>query len=209
MLRVGVQRSVGNSSREPHAHTVEPHRSPILAGPPRGVWGGSGSGPGDAAVDGTFKADASETGAQHQDVVTLGEAGRSGDAPSGLLEGGASSEAGQRDGAETGDATASHDGSKPGDGSAKGPDAALAEGGSGGDARAADGGHHDTGADASGHVDASSGDSGHAGEVRSYNGLGWSSQPIPAGTPDLYAVYAAPSGKVFPFGRGGTILIGP
>jgi hypothetical protein len=47
------------------------------------------------------------------------------------------------------------------------------------------------------------------GEVRSYDGVGWANEPIPAGTPALFAIYAAPTGEVYAFGAGGTILVGP
>jgi hypothetical protein len=50
---------------------------------------------------------------------------------------------------------------------------------------------------------------GSTGEVRAWNGLGWSNETLPANTPYLYAVYAAPTGEVFAFGENGTILIGP
>lgn len=50
---------------------------------------------------------------------------------------------------------------------------------------------------------------GTAGEVRSYNGLGWTNETLPQNTLGLTGVYAAPSGQVFAVGLGGTILIGP
>jgi hypothetical protein len=50
---------------------------------------------------------------------------------------------------------------------------------------------------------------GATGEVRSYNGVGWSNETLPSNTPYLYAVYAAPTGEVFAFGENGTILEGP
>jgi hypothetical protein len=48
-----------------------------------------------------------------------------------------------------------------------------------------------------------------SGEVRSYDGTGWTNQPIPTGTQGLTAVWAAPTGEVFAVGYGGTILKGP
>jgi hypothetical protein len=46
------------------------------------------------------------------------------------------------------------------------------------------------------------------GAVFSFDGMGIVQQAIPAGTPSLYAVWAAPSGEVFAVGNGGTIIEG-
>ena len=48
-----------------------------------------------------------------------------------------------------------------------------------------------------------------AGEVRSYNGTGWTNEAIPSGTAGLQAVWAAPTGEVFAVGYGGAIVRGP
>jgi hypothetical protein len=48
-----------------------------------------------------------------------------------------------------------------------------------------------------------------SGEVRSYDGTGWTNEPIPTGTAGLQAVWAAPTGEVFAVGYSGTILKGP
>jgi hypothetical protein len=48
----------------------------------------------------------------------------------------------------------------------------------------------------------------NAGAVFSFDGVGITEQPIPAGTPLLYAVWAAPNGEVFAVGNGGVIIHG-
>jgi hypothetical protein len=48
-----------------------------------------------------------------------------------------------------------------------------------------------------------------SGEVRSFDGTGWTNEPIPTGTLGLTSVWAAPTGEVFAVGHGGTILKGP
>lgn len=47
------------------------------------------------------------------------------------------------------------------------------------------------------------------GRVLFFDSLGWTQEPIPAGTNSLYDVYAAPSGEVYAVGDGGTVLVGP
>jgi hypothetical protein len=48
-----------------------------------------------------------------------------------------------------------------------------------------------------------------AGAVLYYDGVGWTRQVIPAGTPPLRAIWAAPTGEVFAVGDYGTIIKGP
>jgi hypothetical protein len=49
----------------------------------------------------------------------------------------------------------------------------------------------------------------NAGAVFYFDGVGITQQPIPAGTPLLNAIWAAPTGEVFAVGQGGGIIKGP
>ena len=47
------------------------------------------------------------------------------------------------------------------------------------------------------------------GAVLFFDSIGWTQEPIPAGTGNLFDTYAAPTGEVFAVGKAGTILKGP